>query len=159
MKKLIVLAAMIAASVVANAAAFKWSGANVYGPDGTTKFSGTAYLYCDALSSSSLSSATVANGAIAATTFNVDVSDASIEAGTMYDFYFVITTDYKGSEVSYTSAAVSKNALGNGTQTIGFGNQQSATQAAGAWGAVPEPTSGLLMLLGMAGLALRRRRA
>ena len=159
MKKLVILAAVIVAGVAANAAAFKWSGANVYGPDGTTKFSGTAYLYCDALSSESLSSATVANGAIAATTFNVDVSEASISAGTMYDFYFIVTTDYKGSEVSYTSSAVSKNALGNGTQTIGFGNQQSATQAAGAWAAVPEPTSGLLMLLGVAGLALKRKRA
>lgn len=28
-----------------------------------------------------------------------------------------------------------------------------------SYGAVPEPTSGLLMLLGMAGLALRRKRA
>ena len=159
MKKLVILAAVIVAGVAANAAAFKWSGANVYGPDGTTKFSGTAYLYCDALSSESLSSATVANGAIAATTFNVDVSEASISAGTIYDFYFIVTTDYKGSEVSYTSSAVSKNALGNGTQTIGFGNQQSATQAAGAWAADPEPTSGLLMLLGVAGLALKRKRA
>ena len=35
------------------------------------------------------------------------------------------------------------------------------TKSAPAWSsaAVPEPTSGLLMLLGMAGLALRRRRA
>ena len=37
-----------------------------------------------------------------------------------------------------------------GTETAG---------AKGAWQAVPEPTSGLLMLLGFAGLALRRRRA
>ena len=29
----------------------------------------------------------------------------------------------------------------------------------GGWAAAPEPTSGLLMLLGMAGLALRRKRA
>lgn len=33
------------------------------------------------------------------------------------------------------------------------------TGAAISWQSVPEPTSGLLMLLGMAGLALRRRRA
>lgn len=35
----------------------------------------------------------------------------------------------------------------------------SGTQNAANWQAVPEPTSGLLMLLGMAGLALRRKRA
>ena len=40
-----------------------------------------------------------------------------------------------------------------------FGDQTSYTQGAGKWSAVPEPTSGLLMLLGMAGLALRRKRA
>ena len=43
---------------------------------------------------------------------------------------------------------------GTGAKALGFGSQASAT-----WTAVPEPTSGLLMLLGMAGLALRRRRA
>jgi hypothetical protein len=36
----------------------------------------------------------------------------------------------------------------------GFG-----TQASNTWVAVPEPTSGLLMLLGVAGLALKRKRA
>ena len=35
----------------------------------------------------------------------------------------------------------------------------SGYSTAGWYGAVPEPTSGLLMLLGMAGLALRRKRA
>lgn len=39
-------------------------------------------------------------------------------------------------------------------------NQTASLNASsGTWTAVPEPTSGLLMLLGMAGLALRRRRA
>ena len=54
-------------------------------------------------------------------------------------------------DVTFTSAT--------GNKSLAFGSQATITQAAGAWTAVPEPTSGLLMLLGMAGLALRRRRA
>ena len=38
-------------------------------------------------------------------------------------------------------------------------NGTSTTALSWATASVPEPTSGLLMLLGMAGLALRRRRA
>ena len=53
--------------------------------------------------------------------------------------------------VSFTSSTGAKN--------LAFGSQATATQTAGAWTAVPEPTSGLLMLVGLAGLALRRRRA
>ena len=49
------------------------------------------------------------------------------------------------------SAAKFNNSL---ALNAGFG-----TQAANTWTAIPEPTSGLLMLLGVAGLALRRRRA
>ena len=50
---------------------------------------------------------------------------------------------------------------GTSSQSLKFGSQSTASQAAGAWTSVnvPEPTSGLLMLLGMAGLALRRKRA
>ena len=157
MKKLLVLAAIIVVSVAANAASFKWAGANVYGPDGTTKFTGTAYLYCDALGSDALSSAAVTSGAIASTTFSV----ASAVADTTYDFYYVITTEYNGAEVAFTSAVKAATASDTGTPNIAFGNQQSATQAAGAWTttAVPEPTSGLLLLLGMAGLALKRKYA
>ena len=155
MKKLLMLATILVAGIAANAASFKWSGANIYGPDGTTKFTGTAYLYCDALSVDALSSAAVTSGAITATTFD----NASAVGDTSYDFYFKITTTYDNKEVTYTSAVKPVTALETGTATIGFGNQATATQAAGAWAAVPEPTSGLLMLLGMAGLALRRRRA
>lgn len=44
----------------------------------------------------------------------------------------------------------------------GWADDSGPYATSGGWtvtGAVPEPTSGLLMLLGMAGLALRRRRA
>ena len=46
-----------------------------------------------------------------------------------------------------------------GIKTLGWGSQATITQAAGGWTAVPEPTSGLLLLLGMAGLALKRKHA
>ena len=44
-----------------------------------------------------------------------------------------------------------------GIKTLGWGSQATITQTAGGWTAVPEPTSGLLLLLGMAGLALKRK--
>lgn len=58
-----------------------------------------------------------------------------------------------GKTATFTSAT--------GAKMLAFGSQATITQAAGGWTAtaVPEPTSGLLLLLGMAGLALRRKRA
>ena len=126
MKKLLVMAAILVAGVVANAASFSWSAAHIYGPDGNLLSSATVSLYCDALGSDALSTVSVANGAIAATTF-----DAT--AGTNYDFYFKIKTTSDSKEVTFTSANVSAAALDVGTQSLGFGNQKSATQASGAW--------------------------
>jgi hypothetical protein len=54
------------------------------------------------------------------------------------------------------------NVTGTGTITAGnLGNAFGGTAGGtiGAWTAVPEPTSGLLLLLGIAGLALRRKHA
>lgn len=49
---------------------------------------------------------------------------------------------------------------GVGTPGVGeLANSLGGAGSATAWVAVPEPTSGLLMLVGLAGLALRRRRA
>ncbi len=67
----------------------------------------------------------------------------------------------KAEHAIITSLPSAQNFTGtNQTKTFALGSQASAT-----WNTVyntadvPEPTSGLLMLLGVAGLALRRRRA
>ena len=64
---------------------------------------------------------------------------------------FMIAQNASGTEVlsaSWTSSV--------GAQALAWGNQ---TVNGTTWQAIPEPTSGLLMLVGLAGLALRRRRA
>ena len=68
------------------------------------------------------------------------------DAETGKDLYFM---ENAGS----VQTAKSVKSLGNLASKVG-GNG-----AATSWTAVPEPTSGLLMLVGLAGLALRRRRA
>ncbi len=157
MKKLLVLAAVIAAGIAANAASFKWSAANIYGANGTDKYTGDVTLYAY-LSTADVSTAKAVStvkassaGAVAATTF----SDDSLAGGSTYNFYFVIEDGGK----QFTSAVKAVSAQATLTSNVTFGNMASATQNASNWAAVPEPTSGLLMLLGVAGLALKRKRA
>lgn len=166
MKKVMILVAAIAMTVVSQAATFKWTGANIYDHTGTAKYTGTAAIYAY------LTTETVADA--------VKVIDVGITAGTIkdgsttgytydwtgavvgsnYNFYMVIED---GDYMFDSSSSVVKSGLAQATSTttIGFANMATATQNSSNWvsSAVPEPTSSLLMLLGIAGLALRRRRA
>ena len=160
MKKIVIALGAVALAMVTQAASVKWAGANVYGSDLTTKLAvGSTVQYYGAQVVESVvgtyalvdTFTTTTAGAIAVTH---DV--AAVSANETWNFYFVIedggktfTSDIKE---GVTIAAV-------GATNVAFGNMQSATQNASNWQSVPEPTSGLLMLLGMAGLALRRRRA
>lgn len=63
---------------------------------------------------------------------------------------YMLATDSSGNNI------LTKTAGSTGAMTFGWQNQ---TNNGSTWQAVPEPTSGLLLLLGMAGLALRRKRA
>ena len=116
-----------------------------------------------------LATGVVETGSIKASTASNNFGAFDQGSGT-HDFFFVLIDGDK----MYTSTTKA-NVNAGGTDdavAIAFGNQKAASglpnsslaasdgwNAAGQWAAAPEPTSGLLMLLGIAGLALRRKRA
>jgi len=100
---------------------------------------------------------TSAAGAITGATGLTGFSSGSLTA-----FAVVVdSTDLASAENYFlVSGGATKTATftsATGTKMLGWGDQTSYTQGAGKWTAVPEPTSGLLLLLGMAGLALKRK--
>ena len=147
---------LIIAAAVANAASFKWSAGNIYASNGTDKYTGDVTLYAylasaDASTAIAVSTVTASSaGAVAATTF----SDDRLVGGNDYVFYFMIEDNGK----AFTSPEKTGSAAATQTVTLTFGNMASATQNASNWANVPEPTSALLLMLGVAGLALKRKR-
>ena len=188
MKKLMIALAAVAMGVAANAASFTWAVSSGYIWDGAETpakvTSGTAYLlFASALSQSDLVTAFAADSATAQSTVTTKaVSSASIGSNARIDttpFTADVTTDqtayfviFKGDNM-YVSITADAAYAAVGTEDIAFASVTASSKksfdaasgysAAGWYSAasapVPEPTSGLLMLLGMAGLALRRRRA
>jgi len=112
-------------------------------------------------------SATLASGSAAC-----DFSYGTQGDGQTYSYYFAIVD---GSEKIYLSNIVdAQSSASLAAKNVGFGDQYDydagnppnsfalpldSFAAGGHWIAAPEPTSGLLLLLGMAGLALKRKRA
>ena len=187
MKKLMVMVALVAAAVSANAASYVWSASTgrLFDGQGTAtanRYAGTGYLFAaGTVSQSDIVAALVAGtldtklgSTLAQNTFsNGRTSDNSAVFSTdsLENAYFVVTgKDKDGNDGVYISdyAVVETVAVGSGTVTFGSQNAYSSAfkdATAGYAGAgwysqsVPEPTSGLLLLLGMAGLALKRKRA
>ena len=114
-----------------------------------------------------LSGSTVAAG-VAKETFTTDSTKFALDGDGKMSVYYVVlnadesmvylsaaqskAADLSGGQVDYSIATATSKILRDKVGTTAYSN-------AGWYSAAPEPTSGLLLLLGMAGLALKRKRA
>ena len=189
MKKLINAAVAVAMAVVANAAQIKWqttyevcngpsenltSATFAYLVDATTMSQDAIYnavmagaSLSEVVSGVALKSAAMSEGAISTQTIDLP---ASYTAGSKLNAYMVLFDEdlnalYFSEQKSGTLQVASATGFGftndSSLESV-MADMSGFDKSYGGWvstAAVPEPTSGLLMLLGMAGLALRRRRS
>ena len=185
MKKLMITLAAITLGIAANAASYTWSVASGRINDGAATpayvaENTVAYLMftstisqddliaklADGTAASYVSANKVGSGTVNNAARILD-GTASASVTTEQTAYFVI---FNGDNMYVsTTATAAYDALD--ASPIAFASQSTPSKSTFTSGnytangagwyaqAVPEPTSGLLMLLGMAGLALRRRRA
>ena len=183
MKKLMFMLAAVAMATSVHAASVAWTCTNVKDGSGNG-ISGVAYFINAATLSQSdfkaLSGAKAFDTALSgmysysptdagkysvSSTSPVANSALGLKDETDYNVYLAVfdTATVTDTSKYYLTEVKSLTTLaGDYSQQVKWGSQSTASQAAGAWTSVspvPEPTSGLLMLVGLAGLALRRKRA
>lgn len=176
MKKLLVAAALACAAAISQAATVNWGVSNVKNSAGAAPTAGWAvmafYTEVGAGSTaieSAIKSKTAGSIAFESSTLTVGFGSGKVNAhdanatgitdtSKNYDFYFVVFNDADATKATeYVMVGDANKAYsGMAAKFSVAGNFSGATWQTAA---VPEPTSGLLMLLGVAGLALRRRRA
>ena len=189
MKKLIVAMAVAMTAALTQAASVSWSVSGLKDSTGNDLTSGAGYVFCTKGTSATTVAAVTAalkdksaaevktylqsNSLMALkgdvtgggiTVSGVDLSTSGVpekQSGTQL-FVVIVDDDTFGDDTHYVITATSssvKTPAASTTNTAIFGISNSATLNPNNWTAAPEPTSGLLLLLGIAGLALKRKRA
>ena len=177
MKKIICALAIAASAFAVNAASVNWSGLG--GTLATTGDNPTTYSVYLIDSSVYASASDAITGIMGGNTAGVLSSTSGIAAGT--GFRFSVTTGpmagtYGAGDVVNAYALILDGSAANAENYMTTAAKDATVSAAGlaqfAYGSmasltwnevptadIPEPTSGLLLLLGVAGLALKRKRA
>ena len=178
MKKIMIAAAIALAAVVSQAAvAVTWNtGTGVKDVDGNAFTTATTGYLAEIVFSTSadMSEVFAAGGTLSTSSYKTKGSvgfggistAATFDAGTYYA-RITITTGEGPSAKVYTSevgsftiaAGQTAGTTINFTSGLNMGGSSLIGDMRYVGAAVPEPTSALLMLLGMAGLALKRKRA
>ncbi len=185
MKKIMIALAAVVLAASAQAATTKWGTSNAVSLNGTKLGGLTVELYivgvngaADALydSRTTMNTPLVNKGKLNSNAGSMQDSykyNSTVAGGALWnadsgdlgrEYYMVIKYNDGTKDYTYTSSAVASSGLSDTAMgSLSFTFSDSVTDVAGtknAWvGSVPEPTSAMLMLVGLAGLALRRRRA
>lgn len=185
MKKLVFALVVAYAAVTAQAASYSWrcvvDGVYLPGQD-TDYYSGTAYLIDAAINGQSDFLAAIRNGGditgyqIATATLAGDDGFQPVPftydgqaGGSTWNGYMAVLTTINKEDVLFISDLTDliQTPSDQSMATISIKDPSSASATAvqngdfngSGWYSVPEPTSGLLVLMGLAGLMLRRKRA
>ena len=187
MKKLVIAAAIVCSAIIAQAATLKWGGAiadpnyatsgsyddyQAYPATAMLLWSATAFTDAATKIDGATVGSTADNGGTVVQTYAIGqneaenlwafTSDYNKVGQNVNGYYAVLITSGDGKSASYYDiGSVSGDATTavNLTVNATWGDTTFLQQGGYTVGVAPEPTSGLLILLGMAGLALKRKRA
>ena len=148
-----------------HAASFAWKTSGIKAVEGAGLFTGSATLTAYIVGTDTVVGTweqTITDGKVAGTSAGYVFASDDFSVGSKYDFVFVAETTIGGLDYTWTSTKKTSTAQATSTPSVSWFAANHTTGEginANGWAAAPEPTSGLLLLLGMAGLALKRKRA
>ena len=177
MKRLLYAASAVLLSLITNAASVSWSVTNIQAtPTGKSPaqewvcyvLAGSTYDAFTALNVDKkveyIKANSLASGSLTYQsrfgTYSAGIKEGSYDKGeeaSAYMIFFDAENVQSAGYMAYTTVATTTIGITGADTSLTIGTFSDVTGTTGGWQSIPEPTSGLLMLLGMGGLALRRK--